>query len=174
MEIVTNNFEFLENGLGITLVVFLPLISALVVALLPKKQELLIKLTALGSSLITFILSVIVAIQFDYSKAEQFQLGNKLSWIEAINSNYEIGIDGISLPMLLLSTFITVLAIIVRLRIKNIFTNYLVILFISCVLEIFHLIVPNRAFELYDLIANFTGVVIILFINSFIKWRKHY
>ena len=94
MEIVTNNFEFLENGLGITLVVFLPLISALVVALLPKKQELLIKLTALGSSLITFILSVIVAIQFDYSKAEQFQLGNKLSWIEAINSNYEIGIDG--------------------------------------------------------------------------------
>ena len=66
MEIVTNNFEFLENGLGITLVVFLPLISALVVALLPKKQELLIKLTALGSSLITFILSVIVAIQFDY------------------------------------------------------------------------------------------------------------
>ena len=112
MEIVTNSFEFLENGLGISLVVFFPLVSALVVALLPKKQELLIKLTALGSSIITFILSVIIAIQFDYSKAEQFQLGSKLSWIEAINSNYEIGIDGISLPLLLLSTFITVLAII--------------------------------------------------------------
>ena len=84
MEIVTNNFEFLENGLGITLVVFLPLVSALVVALLPKKQELLIKLTALGSSLITFILSVIIAIQFDYSKAEQFQLGNKLSCVDPL------------------------------------------------------------------------------------------
>ena len=108
MEIVTNSFEFLENGLGISLVVFFPLVSALVVALLPKKQELLIKLTALGSSVITFILSAIIAIQFDYSKAEQFQLGSKLSWIEAINSNYEIGIDGISLPLLLLSTFITV------------------------------------------------------------------
>ena len=59
------------------------------------------------------------------------------------------------------------------LRIKNILTNYLFILFISCILEIFHLIVPNRAFELYDLIANFTGVVIILLLNSFIKWRKH-
>ena len=46
MEIVTNSFEFLENGLGISLVVFFPLVSALVVALLPKKQELLIKLTA--------------------------------------------------------------------------------------------------------------------------------
>ena len=42
MEIVTNSFEFLENGLGISLVVFFPLVSALVVALLPKKQELLI------------------------------------------------------------------------------------------------------------------------------------
>ena len=42
MEIVTNNFEFLENGLGITLVVFFPILSALIVAILPKKQELLI------------------------------------------------------------------------------------------------------------------------------------
>ena len=90
MEIVTNNFEFLENGLGLSLVVFFPLVSALIVALMPKKQEVLIKLTALGSSIITFILSVIVAIQFDYSKAEQFQLGSKLSWIEAINSNPQI------------------------------------------------------------------------------------
>ena len=62
MEIVTNNFEFLENGLGLSLVVFFPLVSAFIVAILPKKQELLIKLTALGSSLITFILSVIVVI----------------------------------------------------------------------------------------------------------------
>ena len=55
---------------------------------------------------------------------------------------------------------------------KNILTNYRFILFLSCVLEIFHLIIPNRAFEFYDLIANFTGVVIILSLNSFIKWRK--
>ena len=66
------------------------------------------------------------------------------------------------------------LAIIVRARVKNIFTNYLVIIFISCVLEIFHLIVPNRAFELNDLLANFTGVVIIILIDSFIKWRKNF
>ena len=80
---------------------------------------------------------------------------------------------GTSINHLIFFSYITVLAIIVRMRIKNIFTNYLFILFISCVLEILHLIVPNRAFELYDLIANFTGVIIILLINSFIKWRKH-
>ncbi len=80
---------------------------------------------------------------------------------------------GTSINHLIFFSYITVLAIIVRLRIKNMFTNYLFILIISCILEISHLIVPNRAFELYDLLANFTGVVIILLINSFIKWRKY-
>ena len=80
---------------------------------------------------------------------------------------------GTSINHLIFFSYITVLAIIVRVRVKNIFNNYLFIIFISCLLEIFHLIVPNRAFELYDLIANFTGVVIILLINSFIKWKKY-
>ena len=81
---------------------------------------------------------------------------------------------GTSINHLIFFSYITVLAIVVRLRIKNIFTNYLFILFISCTLEILHLIVPNRAFELYDLIANITGVVIILLIYSFIKWQNHF
>ena len=80
---------------------------------------------------------------------------------------------GTSINHLIFFSYITVLAITVRKKVKNIFTNYRVILFISCVLEIFHLIIPNRAFELYDLIANITGVVVILFINSLIKWRKY-
>ena len=80
---------------------------------------------------------------------------------------------GASINHLFFFSYITVLAIIVRERVKNIFNNYLFIIFISCVLEIFHLIVPNRAFELYDLIANFTGITIALLINGFIKWRKH-
>ena len=80
---------------------------------------------------------------------------------------------GTSINHLIFFSFITILAMTVRLRAKNILTNYRSILFISCLLEILHLIVPHRAFELYDLIANFTGVVIILLINSLIKWRKH-
>ena len=80
---------------------------------------------------------------------------------------------GTSINHLIFFSYIAILAIIVRAKVKNILTNYLFILFISCILEILHLIIPNRAFELYDLIANFTGVVIILLINYFIKWRKH-
>ena len=80
---------------------------------------------------------------------------------------------GTSINHLIFFSFITVLITIIRFRVKNIFTSYKFILFISCVLEILHLIVPNRAFELYDLIANIAGVVIVILINSFIKWRKY-
>ncbi len=80
---------------------------------------------------------------------------------------------GTSINHLFFFSYITILATIVRLRVENIFTSYKVILFISVSSEILHLFVPNRAFELYDLIANIVGVVIIILINSFIKWRKY-
>ena len=80
---------------------------------------------------------------------------------------------GKSINHLIFFSYITLLAIIVSLKVKNIFTNYKIILFISCILEILHLIIPHRAFELYDLIANISGVVIVLLVNRFIKWRKY-
>ena len=109
---MTSIGNMLSEGLGISLVVFLPLLGALIILFIPKTQDFLIKIVTLASATVTFLLSLVVAFQFDYSKAHTFQLGNKLTWIESINSNYEIGIDGISLPLLLLSTFISVLAII--------------------------------------------------------------
>ena len=56
-----------------------------------------------------------------------------------------------------------------KIKVKNIFTDHKIILFISFILEILHLIIPNRAFELYDLIANMLGVLIIIWIKRFIK-----
>ena len=79
---------------------------------------------------------------------------------------------GSSVNHLIYFSYITLLATIIRSRVKNIFNNYKVILFISCILEILHLIVPNRAFEFYDLIANILGVLIVILINFFIKWPK--
>ena len=61
------------------------------------------------------------------------------------------------------------LAMIARLRAKNILTNYRFILFISCVLEISHLIIPNRAFEFYDLLANTAGVLVVFLLKKIVK-----
>ena len=79
---------------------------------------------------------------------------------------------GTSINHLIFFFYITILAIIIRQRVKNILTSYKVILFFSCILEILHLIIPNRAFEFYDLLANVFGVVIVLLIYNFTKWPK--
>ena len=76
---------------------------------------------------------------------------------------------GTSINHLIFFSYITILALIIRPKVKNIFTDYKIIIFISFILEILHLIIPNRAFEFYDLIANMLGVLIIMFIKRFIK-----
>ena len=81
---------------------------------------------------------------------------------------------GTSINHLIFFSYITALAIIIKSRVRNIFASYKFILAISFALEILHFIVPNRAFELYDLIANIAGVVIILLIYSFVKWQKNF
>ena len=81
---------------------------------------------------------------------------------------------GTSINHLLFFSYITSLAIIVRSKVKNTFNSYKTILLISGILEILHFIVPNRAFELYDLIANITGVVIVFSIYRLIRWQKYF
>jgi hypothetical protein len=76
---------------------------------------------------------------------------------------------GTSINHLIYFSYITSLALIIRIKVKNIFTNYKFILFVSFILEILHFIIPNRVFEYYDLIANISGVIVILVLKKFIK-----
>ena len=77
---------------------------------------------------------------------------------------------GTSINHLIYFSYITILATIIRPNVKNIFTEYKNIFFVSFTLEILHFIIPNRAFEFYDLIANILGVVVVLFFKKFTKW----
>jgi len=79
---------------------------------------------------------------------------------------------GTSINHLIYFSYITLLASIVRPSIKNILTNYKSILVISIILELLHMVVPNRVFEIYDLLANILGVVIVLIGQKIIKWSK--
>ena len=76
---------------------------------------------------------------------------------------------GTSINHLIFFSYITILAVIIRPKVKNILTDYKIILFISFILEILHFIIPNRALEFNDLIANMLGVLIIIFIKRFVK-----
>jgi NADH-quinone oxidoreductase subunit M len=99
---------------GLTLTVFIPLAGALVLGAIPRDNENALKRLALVVSVAAFVASLVVIGQFDFSGApyNTYQFEVNETWIGAINANYHVGVDGISLPLLVLSTFIMVLAVI--------------------------------------------------------------
>jgi NADH-quinone oxidoreductase subunit M len=99
---------------GLTLIVFLPLAGALLLGLVPSRREGVHKSGALVVTVAAFVLSLVLIGRFDFAAGtyNTYQFEVDQSWIGAINANYHVGVDGISLPMLILSTFIMVLAVI--------------------------------------------------------------
>ncbi len=75
-----------------------------------------VRWVALSVSVLTFVLSMIVYGIFDTTTAD-FQLAEHAVWVDAFNVNYSVGIDGISLPLILLTTFLTVLVVIAGWRV---------------------------------------------------------
>jgi NADH-quinone oxidoreductase subunit M len=106
-----DNNDFL-TGWGLSLMVFLPLAGALVMMLIPKAEEQLIKLVALGATLASAAFGIAVIADFDYDRAGELQFVVDHKWIEAIRSNYLVGIDGLSVPLVALTLLVTPLVII--------------------------------------------------------------
>jgi NADH-quinone oxidoreductase subunit M len=100
------------NGWGLSLAVFLPLLGAAVVMLLPKRNEHLIKVTALVTSLAVALVGVLMFTNFDYDDAGALQFFVDKAWIPVINSRYIVGMDGISLPLIALTMLVVPLCII--------------------------------------------------------------
>jgi NADH-quinone oxidoreductase subunit M len=97
---------------ALTLTVLIPAVGAVVVMLIPRAEEEAIKFVALIATLATFAVTVGILAKFDFDKGRALQFDVNKQWIDVINSRYHVGIDGISLPMLVLSGFITFLCII--------------------------------------------------------------
>ena len=76
---------------------------------------------------------------------------------------------GTSINHLFYFMYLSALAIICNLKKIQILTNFYFIIFISVFLEASHYIIPNRAFELYDLFANVAGVLMIFLVRKLIK-----
>ena len=90
--------------------IFLPLVGAILVALVPRGREDLVRIAALAITLITFAVSIGVLVQFE-TTTPGFQLGSSLQWIPDWGIGYLTGIDGISLWLILLTTFLMPLSV---------------------------------------------------------------
>ncbi|MBF0189806.1 MAG: NADH-quinone oxidoreductase subunit M [Magnetococcales bacterium] len=89
----------------LSLVTFLPLVGALVI-LLAIRSDGAARTTALGVSLLTFVISLGLLNGFDTSTA-RFQFLEEVEWLPEYGIAYRMGVDGISLPFVLLTTFLT-------------------------------------------------------------------
>ena len=115
----------------LSLTIFLPLLGALVILLIKEDESSVgnIRKVALWTSIGVFLLSLLIWLQFDTSKPE-YQFQEKIRWFSDFNFYYHIGIDGISLFMVILSTFLTPLCILaswesIKIRVKEFMLAFL-------------------------------------------------
>jgi NADH-quinone oxidoreductase subunit M len=106
MEVLQNQQWLLSLG------VFLPLAGVLVMLFIPKRDEALVKGTAVVTALATVLVGAYTLVKFDYGQAAKQQFFTTNDWIRPIKATYTVGLDGISLPLYLLSMVITLLVIV--------------------------------------------------------------
>ena len=97
----------------LTLVTFFPLVGVVILLFLPKERESAVRWTALITAIITFALSLMMLAGFDSSDPD-LQMVVRIPWfsIGDLDIEYFLGVDGLSILLVLLTTFLTVLALI--------------------------------------------------------------
>ncbi|MBI4242838.1 MAG: NADH-quinone oxidoreductase subunit M [Planctomycetes bacterium] len=109
--------EFITNHL-LSLIIFVPLIGATVILFIPNNQRLLIKIASLVSAAIPLLLCYPLLNEYNSASA-QFQFVERANWIEYFNIEYYIGIDGLSISMVLLTAMLSFICIIASWNIEH-------------------------------------------------------
>ncbi|HVM35250.1 MAG TPA: NADH-quinone oxidoreductase subunit M [Actinomycetota bacterium] len=115
------DFPFLD------LAVFVPLVGAVLIGLVPRRLEHTVRWAALGTAILTFLLSLGLLVNFDATR-DGFQLGSRAEWIPEWGVSYITGVDGVSLWMVLLTTFLMPLCVLASWSITRKIKPYFVFL----------------------------------------------
>ena len=89
----------------LTLLLLLPFVGAIATMLVPKAKALLAKQVALGFSLVTLVLTAIVAIGYQRNGAEDY--AETYTWIKAFGAHYALGLDGVGVVLVVLTALLT-------------------------------------------------------------------
>ncbi|MDP2661913.1 MAG: NADH-quinone oxidoreductase subunit M, partial [Dehalococcoidia bacterium] len=116
----------------LTIVLALPVVGAIVIALLPKENARAVRFTALTFTLAPFLISLGMFIAFNISGwGATLQFVEQVPWITQLGIQYFLGVDGLSMPLVLLTTMLSFLSIMVSwhidLRVKEYFILLLVL-----------------------------------------------
>jgi NADH-quinone oxidoreductase subunit M len=97
---------------GVSLATFLPVVGVIVLLFLPSAHKRMILIVGTVAAGLALIVGVVVALRFDYGAGELIQFEVNTQWIPQINANYHIGLDGLSLPLFVLSLLVSFLCLI--------------------------------------------------------------
>ena len=95
----------------LTLTIILPLAGVLALAVTPRENTKAIKVVALLTSVITLISSLLMLTKYKFG-VSGFQLVTSHSWFKVFNINYAVGIDGLALVLILLTTVLVPIVIV--------------------------------------------------------------
>ncbi|MEK7842052.1 MAG: Fe-S-binding domain-containing protein, partial [Deltaproteobacteria bacterium] len=96
----------IENALHfpiLTILILLPILGAVILVFIPKESKDAIRSAVLGITMLEFLISIILLFYFD-TTTYKMQFVEKATWIPGIGADYFLGIDGISLVLILLTT----------------------------------------------------------------------
>jgi len=102
----------------LTAITWLPLVGAVVIVLLPRAQASLARVVALTAAGGSLALSWGLLATFDRSSSEP-QFTERATWIPELGMTYSLGVDGLSYPLVLLTTVLTVIALIASLKVER-------------------------------------------------------
>src|SRR5690348_14130908 len=95
----------------LSVLLWLPILGGLAVLAAGRVMPQGVRWLALFFAILTFAVSVPLWTHFDTSTAAM-QFTERLPWIPSFNINYALGVDGIAMPLILLTTFITILVVV--------------------------------------------------------------
>jgi len=119
--------EFFTNHM-LSWILFFPVIGAAVLCLIPAKADTVLRITAIAASLVPFALTIALWILYRPSADPLgFAFQEQAEWFPAIHSSYHLGVDGISLVLVLLTTLLTPLALLASHSIQKSLKTYLIL-----------------------------------------------
>jgi NADH-quinone oxidoreductase subunit M len=158
----------LGNENILTTLLLIPTIGAVVILLIPGASRKVVRAVALGTTLLTFICSLPLMTRFD-SSAEGMQFVKNVLWFQAggFEVHYHVGIDGISLLLILMTTFLMPISVLGSWSITEKLRSYMILMlllevgmvgvFVSLDLILFYFFWEAQLIPMYFLIGIWGG-----------------
>ena len=115
----------------VSLVTFLPLVGAILIAFLPSGRPQLVRYAALGVALLTCAVSLVLLVGFSAANPD-FQFVEQADWIPMFGIQYKVGVDGLSMALVVLTTTLTAISILasfgpIQTRVKEYMISFLIL-----------------------------------------------